>query len=62
MGLEGNMIEVEADASMGLPAFDIVGLPDASVKEAKDRVRSAIKNCSFSFPAKRYTVNFKYTS
>lgn len=57
MGLEGNMIEVEADASMGLPAFDIVGLPDASVKEAKDRVRSAIKNCSFSFPAKRYTVN-----
>lgn len=56
-GLEGNMIEVEADASMGLPAFEVVGLPDASVKEAKDRVRAAIKNCNFQFPAKRYTVN-----
>ncbi len=57
IGLEGNMIDVEADASMGLPAFDIVGLPDASVKEAKDRVRAAIKNCNFTFPPKRYTVN-----
>ena len=44
IGLEGNMIDVEADASMGLPAFDIVGLPDAAVKEARERVRAAAKN------------------
>jgi len=62
MGLQGHIIDVEADASMGLPAFDIVGLPDAAVKEAKDRVRAAIKNCGFQFPAKRYTVNLAPSS
>jgi len=56
-GLEGHIVEVETDAAMGLPAFDIVGLPDAAVKEAKDRVRAAVKNCGFDFPARRYTVN-----
>jgi magnesium chelatase family protein len=51
------MIEVEADISNGLPAFDIVGLPDAAVKESRDRVRAAIKNCGFKFPVSRITVN-----
>ncbi len=61
-GLDGHMVEVEADASMGLPAFDMVGLPDAAVKESKERVRAAIKNCGFDFPAKRYTINLAPSS
>ena len=56
-GMESYMIEVEADVSTGLPAFDIVGLPDTAVKESRDRVRSAIKNCGFKFPLGRITVN-----
>jgi multidrug transporter EmrE-like cation transporter len=49
-GIDSFCVEVEADVSKGIPAFDIVGLPDASVKESKDRVRSALKNCGFDFP------------
>lgn len=56
-GMDTYMIEVEADVSTGLPSFDIVGLPDAAVKESRDRVRSAIKNCEFKFPLGRITVN-----
>ncbi len=56
-GIESYMIEVEADVSSGLPAFDIVGLPDAAVKESRDRVRAAVKNCGFKFPVSRITVN-----
>lgn len=56
-GIDSYMIEVEADISNGLPAFDIVGLPDAAVKESRDRVRAAIKNCGFKFPVSRITVN-----
>ncbi len=56
-GLNSYMIEVEADVSNGLPAFDIVGLPDAAVKESRDRVRAAIKNCGYKFPVGRITVN-----
>ena len=56
-GLDGHLVETEADASSGLPAFDIVGLPDTAVKESKERVRAAIKNCGFDFPSRRYTVN-----
>ena len=56
-GMDTYMIEVEADVSTGLPSFDIVGLPDAAVKESRDRVRSAIKNCGFKFPLGRITVN-----
>lgn len=56
-GMESYMIEVEADISRGLPGFDIVGLPDAAVKEARDRVRSAIKNSGFQFPNSKITVN-----
>lgn len=57
LGLQGYVVDVESDVSLGLPAFDIVGLPDASVKEARERVRAAIKNCGFEFPSRRYTVN-----
>ncbi|MCG9968178.1 YifB family Mg chelatase-like AAA ATPase [Pelotomaculum terephthalicicum JT] len=56
-GLDGQIVEVEVDVSRGLPSFDLVGLPDTSVREAKDRVRSAIKNSGFEFPVRRITVN-----
>src|SRR6478752_7232293 len=58
IGLEAVPVEVEVDiASQGLPSFTIVGLPDKAVEEAKERVRSAIKNSGADFPAKRITVN-----
>lgn len=57
IGLESPLVTVEVDLANGLPAFNIVGLPETSVREAKDRVRSAIINCGFEFPAKRITVN-----
>lgn len=57
VGLEGCIVEVEIDISPGLPAFNIVGLPDTAVQEAKERVRAAIKNSGLYFPAKRITVN-----
>lgn len=56
-GIDSYMIEVEADISTGLPAFDIVGLPDTAVKESRDRVRAAIKNCGYKFPVSRITIN-----
>ncbi len=56
-GIDGYIVTVETDLSNGLPAFDIVGLPDASVKESKERVRAAIKNSNYSSPTKRITVN-----
>ncbi len=56
-GIDGYIVTVETDLSNGLPAFDIVGLPDASVKESKERVRAAIKNSNYSVPTKRITVN-----
>lgn len=55
--LEGFLINVEVDISKGLPVFNIVGLPDTSVKEAKERVRAAIVNCGFEFPLGRITIN-----
>src|SRR5258708_5173003 len=58
VGLDAVLIEVEVDiANQGLPSFTIVGLPDKAVEEAKERVRSAIKNSGADFPAKRITVN-----
>lgn len=56
-GLDGQQVRVEVDVSNGLPALDIVGLPDAAVREAKDRVRTAIKNSGLDFPIQRITVN-----
>ncbi|MCL5046634.1 MAG: YifB family Mg chelatase-like AAA ATPase [Actinobacteria bacterium] len=56
-GLEGINVRVEVDVSNGLPCFDIVGLPDVAVREAKERVRTAIRNSGLEFPVKRVTVN-----
>ncbi len=56
-GLEGYEIDVETDLSGGLPNFNIVGLPDISIKESKERVRAAIKNSGYDFPVSRITVN-----
>ena len=56
-GVSGYEVRAECDLSAGLPAFEIVGLPDAAVKEARDRVRAAVKNCGFTFPVSRITVN-----
>jgi magnesium chelatase family protein len=57
VGLDGAIVEVEVDISQGLPAFTIVGLPDAAVQEAKERVRAAIRNSGGTFPMKRIVVN-----
>jgi len=56
-GLDGYIITVETDMYNGLPGIDIVGLPDAAVKESKERVKSAIKNSGFSLPQKRIIIN-----
>ena len=56
-GIEGYEVSVECFITNGLPAFDVVGLPDAAVKEARERVRAAIKNCGFKFPVSRITLN-----
>ena len=57
LGVDGYLVYVEVDVNMGLPAFDIVGLPDSAVKESRERVRTAIRNAGFSFPVMRITVN-----
>ena len=56
-GLNGYDIDVEADLATGLQAFNIVGLPDLSVKESKERVKSAISNSGYSIPPGRVTIN-----
>lgn len=56
-GIDGTVVEVEVDLARGLPVFTVVGLPDASVRESKERVRSAVKNADFKFPVNRITVN-----
>ncbi len=57
IGLEGIIVAVEVDISPGLPSFTIVGLPDAAVQEARERVRAAIRNSGFTFPMRRIIVN-----
>jgi len=56
-GVDGILVEVEVDIAFGLPAFATVGLPEAAVRESKDRVKAAIKNSGYEFPAHRITVN-----
>jgi magnesium chelatase family protein len=56
-GISGYEVSVECSLSAGLPSFDIVGLPDIAVKEARERVRAATKNCGIKFPVSRITVN-----
>jgi len=57
IGIDAHGIAVEVDVSSGLPQFSLVGLPDATVKESKDRIKSAIKNSGYDFPRHRVTVN-----
>jgi magnesium chelatase family protein len=56
-GADARILDVEADVSQGLPGFCIVGLPDTAVKESRERVRAAIRNCGFDFPPRAVTVN-----
>ncbi|HET9952246.1 MAG TPA: YifB family Mg chelatase-like AAA ATPase [Candidatus Eisenbacteria bacterium] len=57
IGIDGVFVHVEADLGVGLPSFTIVGLPDAAVRESRERVLAAIRNCGFDFPARRITIN-----
>ena len=56
-GLEGHLIDVQTDITSGIPTFEIVGLPDTTVKEAKERVKTAIKNLKYQFPSKKILIN-----
>lgn len=56
-GIEGSLVEVQTDITGGLPGFEIVGLPDTSVKESKERIKSAIKNSSIEFPSRKIIIN-----
>lgn len=56
-GLEGYLIDVQVDVSAGMPSWEVVGLPDASVKESRERVRTAIKNSGYEFQSRRIVVN-----
>ena len=57
IGLKGNIVEIQTDISNGIPNFEIVGLPDIRVKEAKERVKSAIKNSGMEFPNRKIIIN-----
>ena len=61
-GLQGRLIEVEADISATLPGFQLVGLPDASLQEASARVRAAIVNTGLAWPNRKITVNLSPAS
>ena len=56
-GIEAYLVEVEVDISLGLPDFLIVGLPDRAVKESRDRVKAALKNCGYIFPSRKVIIN-----
>lgn len=57
IGLEGYLINVQVDVSAGMPSWEIVGLPDTSVKESKERVRTAIKNSGYELNSRKIIVN-----
>lgn len=61
-GIDGNLVEVQTDITGGLPNFEIVGLPDTSVRESKERIRSAIKNSGIEFPSRRIIINLAPSS
>ena len=56
-GLEGHLIDVQTNITAGIPSFDVIGLPDTIVKEAKERVKTAIKNLNYQFPSKKILIN-----
>lgn len=57
VGIDAEPVHVEVDLNRGLPAFTVVGLPDASIRESRERVRSALSNCGYEFPLRRITAN-----
>lgn len=57
LGIDGYLVYVEVDVSSGLPSFEIVGLPDTAIREARERVRAALRNSGYEFPLRRITVN-----
>ncbi|MBW2368783.1 MAG: ATP-dependent protease, partial [Deltaproteobacteria bacterium] len=57
IGIDAHLIEVEVDIANGLPSFTTVGLPEAAVRESKERVKSALQNSGYTFPSNRITVN-----
>ncbi len=57
VGINAFLVEIEVDVSPGLPGFNIVGLPESAVKESRERVRAAVKNCGYAFPTQRITAN-----
>jgi magnesium chelatase family protein len=57
LGIDAYEVTAEADVGGGLPAFNIVGLPDAAIKESRDRIKAAIRNSGFSFPSTKIIVN-----
>lgn len=56
-GLEGVLIDVQVDISSGMPCWEIVGLPDTNIRESKERIRTAIKNCGIELLSRRYVIN-----
>lgn len=56
-GLDGVLINVEVDISSGMPMWDIVGLPDTNIRESKERIRTAIKNCGIELLSRKYIIN-----
>ena len=56
-GLDGFLVDVQVDVSSGMPNWEVVGLPDATVKESKERVRTAIKNSGYEFESRRIVIN-----
>ena len=61
-GLDGVLVKAEIDISQGMPAWEIIGLPDTAVKESKERVRTAIKNCGVNLPSRKYVINLSPAS
>ena len=59
-GIDSALVTVEADISSGMPMFSMVGFLSSEVKESKDRVRTAMKNCGYEMPVKKITVNFSW--
>ena len=57
LGVDGYLVDVQVDVAPGMPAWDVVGLPDASVKESKQRVRAALRNVGYDFPSRKIVVN-----
>ena len=56
VGIDGVVVEVEVDVANGLPVFATVGLPDGAVRESRERVRAAIRNCGYDFPPRKITI------